>query len=166
MADEFFDDEQELMEQAVRAEAPRPAAADEAAFDAALRSAAEDPPHAPADVPGRAAGQSGAPVAAKEGRRTPPPFWMVLVIAAIALLLGIVIGYLAGSAATLSALSSSQAQASAEPTEAADSSAYELPEGHPDLEVDADGTAHVADGDDAADAGGEAASDSTAADAQ
>lgn len=166
MADEFFDDEQELMEQAARAGAARPAAADEGVFDTAPRGAVGDPADAPADASERAVGQKAAPAAAGEGRRTPPPFWMVLVIAAIALLLGIVIGYLAGSAATLSALSSSQAQASAELTEAADSSAYELPEGHPDLEVDADGTAHVADGDDAADAGSEAASDSTAADAQ
>ena len=124
MADEFFDDEQELMDQ--------------------VSGAAEEPA-----VPARAREPRGSKPAS--GREA-PPFWMVLAIAVIALLLGMVIGYLAGSSATLSALESSQAASEEQVESAAGDDAYALPEGHPDVTVDEDGTAHVAEGDGASDA--------------
>lgn len=129
MADEFFDDEEELME-AAEAPAAKPVATPRASRQAAAVSAGP------------------APAAETSGKRTPPPFWMVLAIAAIALLLGVVIGYLIGSSATLSAIESMQMITSSQDASSASDAgtSYELPEGHPDLDVDADGTAHVADG--------------------
>lgn len=118
MSDEFFDDEQELME-AQATTTPAPASA------APRRSAA-------------AAADEG------DGRLAPPPFWMVIAIAAIALVLGVVIGYLLGSSATLAQIESNQAMSQTD-TSGEDTSAYELPEGHPDVTVDEDGTAHVTD---------------------
>lgn len=135
MSDEFFDDEEELMEQAASESAPRVKASSRA------RLAAEA---SQAPVP-------ASPAPSTSSRRTPPPFWMVLLIAAIALLLGVVIGYLAGSSATLQALSAQDEAAQEQLASAEDGSAYELPEGHPDVEVDTDGTAHVADGGSSAD---------------
>ncbi|MDY4041178.1 MAG: hypothetical protein SOY67_03635 [Collinsella sp.] len=115
MSDDFFDDEQELME-AGAAPDPAPARA-AAAARPRKRVAAPD-----ADAPTRPA----------------PPFWMVLAIAAIALILGIVVGYLLGTSATLSELSQgTQAVSGA-------NAATQLPEGHPELNVNEDGTASVA----------------------
>lgn len=136
MADEFFDDEEELMEEGARPRGPVPA----------------DRERGP-----RKDGDSGKGAYT----RTPPPFWMVLVIAAIALLLGIVIGYLAGSASTLQALSASESQSQQQMAASDDPSAYELPEGHPQVEVDEDGTAHVSGGSDSSSS--DAAADSQAA---
>lgn len=171
--DDFFDDELELEAAAEQpaaevgaGEAERTTGEDTAAASAggSDASAAEEATDAApaADVPSAPASTastaSSEPAAAGP---TPPPFWMVLVITAIALVLGVIIGYLLGSSAALASLESMQSQAQAEQTtDAADSSAYELPEGHPQLEVDTDGTAHVADGSDASDG---SASDSSAA---
>lgn len=127
MADEFFDDEQELMDQAA--------------------GAAEGP----ARKTRTSASREARPAKSASGREA-PPFWMVLAIAVIALLLGMVIGYLAGSSATLSALESSQAASEEQLASAADDDSYALPEGHPDVTVDEDGTAHVAEDDGANDA--------------
>ncbi len=127
MADEFFDDEQELMDQAT--------------------GAAE----VPAQKTRTSASREARPAKSASGREA-PPFWMVLAIAVIALLLGMVIGYLAGSSATLSALESSQAASEEQLASAADDDSYALPEGHPDVTVDEDGTAHVAEDDGADDA--------------
>lgn len=114
MSDDFFDDEQELME-AGAASDPAPARA----ASARPRNRAAAPA---ADAPARPA----------------PPFWMVLAIAAIALILGIVVGYLLGTSATLSELSQgTQAVSGA-------NAATQLPEGHPELNVNEDGTASVA----------------------
>ena len=77
---------------------------------------------------------------------TPPPFWMVLVITAIALLLGVIIGYLLGSSSAMSSMMAAQADAQATQTTDTSGDAYALPEGHPQVEVDEDGTAHVAEG--------------------
>lgn len=117
MSDDFFDDEQELME-ADAAPGPAP----ERAAAARPRTRAAAPKASAAETPGRAA----------------PPFWMVLAIAAIALILGVVIGYLLGTSATLAELSQgAQAVSGA-------GGATQLPEGHPELNVNADGTASVA----------------------
>ncbi len=140
MADDFFDDEQELMEAAAHG-------------DASGADSAAEAVDAQAAVAGRKRRASAGAATAREPRqedvaasgRQAPPFWMVLAIAAIALLLGVVIGYLMGSSATLAALESQMgSQAQAAETDS-DTSAYELPEGHPQVEVDEDGTAHVAD---------------------
>lgn len=121
MTDEFFDDEVELEAAAEGPVKPRSG-----------ESAAQPSAEATAD---------GSTSSGHEA----PPFWMVLVITAIALLLGVIIGYLLGSASALNSISSMQ-QAAQEEQSAADDSAYALPEGHPDIEVETDGTAHVADG--------------------
>ena len=105
MSDDFFDDEQELMEAAAPA---RPAA-----------SASRPGKKGGTRTPRAAAPAGAAPV------RQAPPFWMVLAIAAIALILGVVIGYLLG-------------------TQAAAGVSVQLPEGHPELNVNEDGTASVA----------------------
>ena len=133
MTDEFFDDEQELMEGS--------APATRTAFEAPVTRDAEE------TAPATAAVEE---VAAPKGTRTPPPFWMVLAIAAIALLLGVIIGYLLGSSATLSALEAQSMAAQEQVSEDAD--AYALPEGHPSVEVDEDGSAHVVEDADAASA--------------
>lgn len=121
MSDDFFDDEQELMEEQ-RGEAS-PKSSKGASADAAGRGAS-----APAD-----------------GRREPPPFWMVLAIAAIALVLGVLIGYLLGTSTAYSAL---EAMDSAEVQQDYGTSSSDvqemLPEGHPQLEIEEDGTATVA----------------------
>lgn len=168
--DDFFDDELELEAAAEQPAAKVSAGAAEHSTgeDTAAASAggsdagAADAPSEPAGTD-PAASSEPAPEPAAAGP-TPPPFWMVLVITAIALVLGVIIGYLLGSSAALASLESMQSQAQAEQaTDAADSSAYELPEGHPQLEVDTDGTAHVADGSDASDGSANSASDSSAA---
>ena len=89
-----------------------------------------------------AAAPAPAPAGEATSGRTPPPFWMVLAIAIIALLLGVIIGYLLGSSSALAALEQQQEQLQSQQ----DSGAYELPEGHPQVEVDEDGSAHVVDG--------------------
>lgn len=122
MADEFFDDEEELMQAAGEPAGESLDAAASEAEDAALKDA------------NRALSQ-----AKGEYVRDVPPFWMVLAIAAIALLLGVIVGYLIGTTTTINSLESSSA------TTAADSSSYELPEGHPSVTVDEDGNATVAD---------------------
>lgn len=127
MADEFFDDEQELMDQAAGGTGK------------------------PAQGAHTSAARETRSTKSASGREA-PPFWMVLAIAVIALLLGMVIGYLAGSSATLSALESSQAASEEQLASAADDDSYALPEGHPDVTVDEDGTAHVAEDDGAGDA--------------
>ena len=125
MADEFFDDEQELME--------------------AAGAAPQDPAASPA--------QRG-PAPSREAARetSAPPFWMVVAIAAIALLLGMVIGYLIGASTALNALGSSGGAATQQSSDAIDSSEV-LPEGHPQLDINEDGTASVATGDGASSAG-------------
>ena len=121
MSDEFFDDEQELM--------------------------AEETPAAPAPKPSRKSAKATATSTSDvEGvpHRDAPPFWMVLAIAAIALILGIVIGYLIGTSATLSQLGNSSASTAQQVTEDTQSATGQLPEGHPDLNINEDGTATLA----------------------
>lgn len=155
MADEFFDDEQELMEEAERpSAAPEPARAKKsrAAKKRGSKAAASEKVPDDASKPAESAARTDA-----------PPFWMVLLIAVIALALGVVIGYLMGSASALNALEAQQEQYTQ--SAATDDESYGLPEGHPDVTVDEDGTAHIADGGSAADGGadGDAATDDTAA---
>lgn len=143
VTDEFFDDEVEL-EAAAETGAPG-AAAEGPACDVAPDSAATPERNAaPARRPERTEAPAGAPSASTGP--TPPPFWMVLVITAIALLLGVIIGYLLGSSSAMSSMMAAQADARATQTTDTSGDAYALPEGHPQVEVDEDGTAHVAEG--------------------
>ena len=128
MNDEFFDDEQELME------AQLEAASEDADTVRDIADARRDE-HAASEA------EASAPAA----RRDAPPFWMVLAIAVIALVLGIVIGYLIGTSATLAELESASSQMAAQ-GEASGGSSSTLPEGHPDLSINEDGTATLADG--------------------
>lgn len=122
MADDFFDDEQELIEKEEAPEKAKPSARAKAGAPAGAK--------APAEAPGKP-------------HPAGPPFWMVLAIAAIALLLGMVIGYLVGTQATLAELGNSQA---AQAATGGTSTTGQLPEGHPDLNISDDGTATLADG--------------------
>ena len=121
MADEFFDDEQELMEAA--------------AADGAHAGGASDA------RPARAAAAEAVAAPATDA----PPFWMVVAIAAIALVLGIVIGYLIGTSTAMSAMQAAGTSSSAQETQT--DSSQVLPEGHPQLDIDEDGTATVVEGD-------------------
>lgn len=127
MNDEFFDDEQELME---------------AQLEAASQDA--DTVRDIADARGEECAAPEAEAPAPAARRDAPPFWMVLAIAVIALVLGIVIGYLIGTSATLAELESASSQMTAQ-SEASGGSSSTLPEGHPDLSINEDGTATLAD---------------------
>ena len=122
MTDEFFDDEQELIEAAAAGPS------EDAAPASPVEEGAEDAPADAAD--------------AEPARRDAPPFWMVLAIAAIALVLGVVIGYLMGTSATISELEAAQREASQQAQ--AMGGGAELPDGHPQLSVDEDGTARIA----------------------
>ncbi len=133
MSDEFFDDEAELMDAAGTAAPSKDEGTSASPAAGSGRAAKQKPSRTAAAAP-------AASTAAATTKRTPPPFWMVLAIAAIALLLGVVIGYLLGSSATLSALE--QQAGTAQTTQTTDD-AYAMPEGHPEVTVDDDGTAHV-----------------------
>lgn len=78
--------------------------------------------------------------------RKAPPFWMVLAIAGISLLLGMVIGYLAGTSSAIAELEANVAQNAQQQEDRGGS--VSMPEGHPDVEVGEDGTASLADGTD------------------
>lgn len=134
MTDDFFDDEQELMEANAAAASSD---ADMVEQEAAAVSNASDFDDAADQKPasGNAARRNGA-----------PPFWMVLAIAAIALILGVVIGYMIGTSATLAELgSSSEQMAQQQDQSAGELDSTQLPEGHPQLSVDQDGNATVVD---------------------
>lgn len=145
VTDEFFDDEVEL-EAAAEAGAPG-AAAEGPARDVDPDHAAAPERDVAAGAPARRAERAEAPAVPSSAGTgpTPPPFWMVLVITAIALLLGVIIGYLLGSSSAMSSMMAAQEDAQATQTADTSSDAYALPEGHPQVEVDEDGTAHVAD---------------------
>lgn len=153
MSDEFFDDELELMEAA--ADGADTSVAEAADADASAASATEAEASLAAGAAAPASASDGAeleledapeaaaapePSAQPAARRDAPPFWMVLAIAAIALILGVVIGYMLGTSATLAELGNASADA---PQATGDASA-QLPQGHPDLDVNEDGTATVA----------------------
>ena len=127
MSDDFFDDEQELMEaeQTERSASLVPAKKIKPAKS--KKAAAED-----------TGSQTDAP------RHDAPPFWMVLAIAFIALVLGVVIGYLIGTSATLAELGNSSSSTAQQVTEGTQSATGQLPEGHPQLNIAEDGTATVA----------------------
>lgn len=134
MTDDFFDDEQELMEADAAAASSD---ADMVEQEAAAVSNASDSDDAADQKPasGKAARRNDA-----------PPFWMVLAIAAIALILGVVIGYMIGTSATLAELgSSSEQMAQQQDQSAGELDSTQLPEGHPQLSVDQDGNATVVD---------------------
>lgn len=134
MTDDFFDDEQELMEADAAAASSD---ADMVEQEAAAVSNASDSDDA--------ADQKPASVNAAR-RNDAPPFWMVLAIAAIALILGVVIGYMIGTSATLAELgSSSEQMAQQQDQSAGELDSTQLPEGHPQLSVDQDGNATVVD---------------------
>lgn len=137
MSDEFFDDETELMDAAGTVAPSKDEGASASPAAGSGRAAKQKPSRTAAPEP---AASTAAATDAATTKRTPPPFWMVLAIAAIALLLGVVIGYLLGSSATLSALE--QQAGTAQTTQTTDDS-YAMPEGHPEVTVDDDGTAHV-----------------------
>ena len=132
MTDDFFDDEQELME-----------------ADAAAASSDTDMVEQEAAAASNASDSDGAadqkPASGNAARRNDaPPFWMVLAIAAIALILGVVIGYMIGTSATLAELgSSSEQMAQQQDQSAGELDSTQLPEGHPQLSVDQDGNATV-----------------------
>ena len=128
MSDDFFDDEQELME-AEQAEKPASSNPTKKTTPAKAKKAAADD----------ADSQPVAP------RRDAPPFWMVLAIAFIALVLGVVIGYLIGTSATLAELGNSSSDTAQQVTQGTQSATGQLPEGHPDLNINEDGTATLAD---------------------
>ena len=88
--------------------------------------------------------------------RQAPPFWMVLAIAGVSLVLGVVIGYLVGTSATIAELGATAGQSASVQDGGEDGSVF-MPEGHPDIDVDEDGTASVAEGTDADKADGDAA---------
>ena len=88
-----------------------------------------------------------APSAPASGRQA-PPFWMVLAIAGVSLVLGVVIGYLVGTSATIAELGATAGQ-SASVQDGGEDDSVSMPEGHPDIDVDEDGTASVAEGTDA-----------------
>lgn len=88
--------------------------------------------------------------------RQAPPFWMVLAIAGVSLVLGVVIGYLVGTSATIAELGATAGQ-SASVRDGGEDGSVSMPEGHPDIDVDEDGTASVAEGTDADKADGDAA---------
>lgn len=94
-----------------------------------------------------------APSAPASGRQA-PPFWMVLAIAGVSLVLGVVIGYLVGTSATIAELGATAGQ-SASVQDGGEDGSVSMPEGHPDIDVDEDGTASVAAGTDADDAASE-----------
>lgn len=127
MSDDFFDDEQELIE-AEQAEKPTTSAAPKKAKSSKPQKAVSADSEPQADAPHRDA----------------PPFWMVLAIAFIALVLGVVIGYLIGTSATLAELGNSSADTAQQVTEGTQSATGQLPEGHPQLNIAEDGTATVA----------------------
>lgn len=134
MTDDFFDDEQELME--VNAAAAS-SDADMVEQEAAAVSNASDSDDAADQKP--ASGNAAR-------RNDAPPFWMVLAIAAIALILGVVIGCMIGTSATLAELgSSSEQMAQQQDQSAGELDSTQLPEGHPQLSVDQDGNATVVD---------------------
>ena len=134
MTDDFFDDEQELMEAAAAAASSD---ADMVEQEAAAVSNASDSDDAADQKP--ASGNAAR-------RNDAPPFWMVLAIAAIALILGVVIGYMIGTSATLAELgSSSEQMAQQQDQSAGELDSTQLPEGHPQLSVDQDGNATVVD---------------------
>lgn len=134
MTDDFFDDEQELMEADAAAASSD---ADMVEQEAAAVSNASDSDDAADQKP--ASGNAAR-------RNDAPPFWMVLAIAAIALILGVVIGYMIGTSATLAELgSSSEQMARQQDQSAGELDSTQLPEGHPQLSVDQDGNATVVD---------------------
>lgn len=134
MTDDFFDDEQELMEANAAAASSD---ADMVEQEAAAVSNASDSDDAADQKP--ASGNA-------TRRNDAPPFWMVLAIAAIALILGVVIGYMIGTSATLAELgSSSEQMAQQQDQSAGELDSTQLPEGHPQLSVDQDGNATVVD---------------------
>lgn len=134
MTDDFFDDEQELME--------ADAAAASSDTDMVEREAAAASNASDSDD---AADQK--PASGNVARRNDaPPFWMVLAIAAIALILGVVIGYMIGTSATLAELgNSSEQMVQQQDQSAGELDSTQLPEGHPQLSVDQDGNATVVD---------------------
>ena len=134
MTDDFFDDEQELMEADAAAASSD---ADMVEQEAAAVSNASDSDDAADQKP--ASGNAAR-------RNDAPPFWMVLAIAAIALILGVVIGYMIGTSAPLAELgSSSEQMAQQQDQSAGELDSTQLPEGHPQLSVDQDGNATVVD---------------------
>lgn len=132
MTDDFFDDEQELMEaDAVAASSDT----DMVEQEAAAVSNASDSDEAADQKP--ASGNA-------TRRNDAPPFWMVLAIAAIALILGVVIGYMVGTSVTLAELGNSSEQMVQQQGQSDDElDSAQLPEGHPQLSVDQDGNATV-----------------------
>lgn len=134
MTDDFFDDEQELMEADA---AVASSDADMVEQEAAAVSNASDSDDAADQKP--ASGNAAR-------RNDAPPFWMVLAIAVLALILGVVIGYMIGTSATLAELgSSSEQMAQQQDQSAGELDSTQLPEGHPQLSVDQDGNATVVD---------------------
>lgn len=134
MTDDFFDDEQELIEADAAAASSD---ADMVEQEAAAVSNASDSDDAADQKP--ASGNAAR-------RNDAPPFWMVLAIAAIALILGVVIGYMIGTSATLAELGSSSEQMAQQQDQfAGELDSTQLPEGHPQLSVDQDGNATVVD---------------------
>ena len=128
----------------------KPAPVDDGFFDDEQELIAEEQTEAQTAPTRDEADRPAAPQQASSGKgMDAPPFWMVVAIALIALLLGVVIGYLLGSSTALSA-----AEAAVQSSDAATASADtgtvatdELPEGHVPVVVDEDGTAHVAEED-------------------
>lgn len=131
MSDEFLRDEQELIEQQEKGRSVGEASRGTDISAARAKSAS------------RVSGHSDA-------RRQAPPFWMVLVIAAIALLLGVIIGYLIGTSTAYSLLgqTSNDEMQQRYAADGGQDVSGALPQGHPKVQVDKDGKATLANGDD------------------
>lgn len=140
--DDFFDDEMDLMGEGVTGAVDPSAAPESAEVDEPAPASA--PAEAGPEV-GEASVSAGPSPVAPKGRQA-PPFWMVLAIAGVSLVLGIVIGYLMGTSATIAELGSGDGQPAASAPAPQDGGSVSMPEGHPDLDVDDEGNATVADG--------------------
>lgn len=123
------------------------APADAALADGAAAKKAGTGEIAPDAVPAGDAASASAPGAAAPAapERKAPPFWMVLAIAGVSLALGVVLGYLAGTSATIAELEAT-AEQNASQGEATQDGSVSMPEGHPQVEVDEDGNAVVSEG--------------------
>lgn len=151
--DDFFDDEQDLMrEDATSTAEPDdvrrvsasgvPGAKALGALGSHLDPGASRIGTAP-EVAAHAASIEDRDEAGRSPRQS-PPFWMVLAIACVSLLLGVVIGYLAGTSATIAELSAEAERQAADESEGP--SSLSMPEGHPEVDVDEEGNATLAEG--------------------
>lgn len=144
--DEFFDDEQELMDAGKTPEGAVAASAEASAEESGRDGGAERSSKSGHDPEGQTSSKREPSSSSAAPTRQSPPFWMVLAIAGISLVLGVVIGYLIGTSATITELSANAEQSANASDTASDESSLSMPEGHPEVDVDEEGNATVVDG--------------------